>query len=298
MNRWIFVGQSGPYACTALRALAERSVDFAHVCVGKPSSWKGPALRTLNPVQKHVYQGDDLSLTALSLGFAVTEMANINSDASVRLLKKVDAEYGVCVGFDRLFSAHVLASVKHVFFNAHPSCLPLLRGPSPFFWMLKQGLPEGCVSVHHMVERADAGDVYAREPFHWPQGATGGALLRCAGRAAALGVWRVMQGMAQDTPCFPEVQNNALATRAPRPSVEECQIQPWLWRCEKLYAFACAGPFFASLWLVLGDVVWHVQSAVSFAAGQKIPGQYVWLGEHLTVPCMDGTVTLVVKQRV
>jgi methionyl-tRNA formyltransferase len=44
-------------------------------------------------------------------------------------------------------------------FNLHPSLLPAYRGRAPVNWVLVNGERETGVTLHHMVARADAGDV-------------------------------------------------------------------------------------------------------------------------------------------
>ncbi|MDO8433493.1 MAG: formyltransferase [Candidatus Binatus sp.] len=44
-------------------------------------------------------------------------------------------------------------------FNLHPSLLPAYRGRAPVNWMLVNGEREAGVTLHHMVARADAGDI-------------------------------------------------------------------------------------------------------------------------------------------
>jgi methionyl-tRNA formyltransferase len=47
-------------------------------------------------------------------------------------------------------------------FNLHPSLLPKYRGRSPVNWMIINGEREAGVTLHHMVARADAGDIVAQ----------------------------------------------------------------------------------------------------------------------------------------
>ena len=44
-------------------------------------------------------------------------------------------------------------------FNLHGSLLPAYRGRAPVNWMLVNGEREAGVTLHHMVARADAGDI-------------------------------------------------------------------------------------------------------------------------------------------
>ena len=47
-------------------------------------------------------------------------------------------------------------------FNLHPSLLPKYRGRAPINWMIINGEREAGVTLHHMVARADAGDIVAQ----------------------------------------------------------------------------------------------------------------------------------------
>ncbi|MGH6798152.1 MAG: formyltransferase family protein, partial [Roseiarcus sp.] len=47
-------------------------------------------------------------------------------------------------------------------YNLHGSMLPKYRGRVPVNWMIVNGETEGGVTLHHMVARADAGDIVAQ----------------------------------------------------------------------------------------------------------------------------------------
>jgi UDP-4-amino-4-deoxy-L-arabinose formyltransferase/UDP-glucuronic acid dehydrogenase (UDP-4-keto-hexauronic acid decarboxylating) len=47
-------------------------------------------------------------------------------------------------------------------YNLHGSLLPKYRGRAPVNWMIANGEREGGVTLHHMVTRADAGDIVAQ----------------------------------------------------------------------------------------------------------------------------------------
>jgi len=71
---------------------------------------------------------------------------------------------------DVLFSFHYRHLVKkplrsiprHGAVNLHASLLPRYRGRSPLNWQLVHGESESGVTLHHMLARADAGDVIAQ----------------------------------------------------------------------------------------------------------------------------------------
>lgn len=61
-----------------------------------------------------------------------------------------------------LLPENVLEMASRGAFNLHPSLLPKYRGRAPLNWVLVNGEKETGVSLHHMVRRADAGDIVAQ----------------------------------------------------------------------------------------------------------------------------------------
>lgn len=68
--------------------------------------------------------------------------------------------------------------------NVHPSLLPAYRGPSPGYWLLRNGERRTGVTIHLMDEQFDSGDILMQQAFEIPEGITPGALEQ---RCAALG---------------------------------------------------------------------------------------------------------------
>ena len=61
--------------------------------------------------------------------------------------------------YRHLIPESVLEPASHGAFNLHPSLLPAYRGRAPVNWVLVNGERETGVTLHHMVARADAGDI-------------------------------------------------------------------------------------------------------------------------------------------
>ncbi len=61
--------------------------------------------------------------------------------------------------YRRLLPAAALATARHGAFNMHGSLLPRYRGRCPVNWVLIHGEEETGVTLHHMVAKADAGDI-------------------------------------------------------------------------------------------------------------------------------------------
>jgi UDP-4-amino-4-deoxy-L-arabinose formyltransferase/UDP-glucuronic acid dehydrogenase (UDP-4-keto-hexauronic acid decarboxylating) len=61
--------------------------------------------------------------------------------------------------YRHLIPESVLTRASLGAFNLHPSLLPAYRGRAPVNWVLVNGERETGVTLHHMVARADAGDI-------------------------------------------------------------------------------------------------------------------------------------------
>jgi methionyl-tRNA formyltransferase len=66
------------------------------------------------------------------------------------------------VFFRELLPGEVLAASRIAALNLHPSLLPAYRGRAPINWVLVNGEDTTGITLHHMVERADAGDIVAQ----------------------------------------------------------------------------------------------------------------------------------------
>jgi methionyl-tRNA formyltransferase len=65
--------------------------------------------------------------------------------------------------YRRLLPRQVLECASLGAFNVHPSKLPAYRGRAPINWVLVNGEHETGVTLHYMVQRADAGDIVGQE---------------------------------------------------------------------------------------------------------------------------------------
>ena len=64
--------------------------------------------------------------------------------------------------YRKLLPEEILKSASIGAFNLHPSLLPKYRGRAPVNWMIINGEQQAGVTLHHMVARADAGDIVAQ----------------------------------------------------------------------------------------------------------------------------------------
>ena len=67
--------------------------------------------------------------------------------------------------FRKMLPRRVLDTASRAALNLHASLLPRLRGRAPLNWALVECEPRTGVTLHHMVEKPDAGDIVGQRAF-------------------------------------------------------------------------------------------------------------------------------------
>jgi UDP-4-amino-4-deoxy-L-arabinose formyltransferase/UDP-glucuronic acid dehydrogenase (UDP-4-keto-hexauronic acid decarboxylating) len=95
-------------------------------------------------------------------GFRVIYAEDLGSGSVEELAESLAPDLVLSVFFRDLLSDRVLQAARLAALNLHPSLLPAYRGRAPINWVLVNGEKETGVTLHHMVGRADAGDIVAQ----------------------------------------------------------------------------------------------------------------------------------------
>ena len=292
-----FFGQSGPYAPIVLRHLLELenpNFEFVYVVEGQ---------RRVRGIRKHrwykgkaraMHTGDDLCPLATSGGVDSMISEDVNAPEAIKELQEREIDLLLCVGFDRLFKPEILNLPTKLAINCHPSALPRFRGPTPIFWILKAGQTEMAVTVHGMDEKEDHGPIYMQQSFAIPSRATGDTIYRLAASHAAGLCEKVLKQAAVGS-LEGTAQNDAEATRAPRPKPEDSLIDPSDWQCEALVNFCCAAPYFRIPWFKMGEEPYFIMCAIKAIPGDTLPGDSLVQGKSLFVQCQDGVCELEIQ---
>lgn len=294
--RVAFFGQSGPYAPVALRQLlaARGAYEIVLVVEGRRRLEGRVDHRYVAPQPGPLPTGETLRDIARAGGVPVLHTSDVNDRGAVRRLVEHDIDMIVCVGFDRLFHAPVLATARRGAVNAHPSPLPELRGPAPIFWALREGRRELAVTLHAIDDKEDHGAIFESTPFVLPRRASGEQIYRVAGTLAgsmlASFLLRAASGRLEGTP-----QDERRATRASRPKPEDALTVPLEWECERLVDFACGAPYFRTPWMRLGSDTFFVRRGLAAEPGRRVPAEYALQGSTLVVQCRDGVATLEIQ---
>ncbi len=90
--------------------------------------------------------------------------SNPNTPPFIDLIRKCAPDLILSFYYRRLLSKELLAIPPLGGINLHGSLLPKYRGRCPVNWVLINGESETGVTLHYMIEKADAGDIIAQRP--------------------------------------------------------------------------------------------------------------------------------------
>jgi methionyl-tRNA formyltransferase len=96
---------------------------------------------------------------ARELGLAVYYSEELAGEGVAGLARRLAPDLLLSVFYRDLLPEAALAAARVAAVNLHPSLLPAYRGRAPINWVLVNGEAQTGVTLHHMIRRADAGDV-------------------------------------------------------------------------------------------------------------------------------------------
>jgi methionyl-tRNA formyltransferase len=99
---------------------------------------------------------------AARAGLRLDQPARINDPAFVRRLSDYRANALLSIQYDQILRGPLFQSIGCPCLNLHFALLPRHRGVAPIAWAVLQGDREAGVTLHHMIEDIDAGDVIAQ----------------------------------------------------------------------------------------------------------------------------------------
>jgi len=131
----------------ALRGLLERGFPLEAVITLKPdlaAKRSGAA---------------DYGVLCRQFGVPLYEIANINDDESLSLLKKISLDLAFVIGWTQIIRPEALNLVKVGMIGAHASLLPHNRGRAPINWALIKGEKQTGNSLMWLAEGVDTGEI-------------------------------------------------------------------------------------------------------------------------------------------
>lgn len=146
--------------------MSPRAVVFAYHDVGDrclrallSEGWDVPLLVTheADPTEKPWFA--DVAATAVEYGIPVLRPANAAQAGIERTLSELRPDFIFSFYYRSLIGDGVLSCARRAALNMHGSMLPKYRGRAPVNWAILQGERETGATLHHMIAKADAGDI-------------------------------------------------------------------------------------------------------------------------------------------
>lgn len=105
-----------------------------------------------------------VKVRAEELGLPVFTPEHLNR-AEREIVKSLSLDSLLSFSYGRIFGPKFLSLFKYTF-NVHPSALPLYRGCSPIFNVIRNGERESAITVQKIALGIDEGDIWGSYPLH------------------------------------------------------------------------------------------------------------------------------------
>jgi methionyl-tRNA formyltransferase len=252
--RIVFMG-SDELACPSLQVLAEKdSVELLTVMT-EPDRPQGRR-RHLAPCAAKAFAEEE--------GLPVWTPEKVGAPEVVERLAEWAPDLIVVVAYGQYLPERVLQTARLAAINLHPSLLPLYRGATPIQWAIANGETVTGVTILHVSEEMDAGDIILQEEVPIDDEDSSATLKP---RLAEVGARMLSQAIARlaagDAPRVPQDQTKATV-------VHKLTKQD-------------------------GRVDWHLPAAV---IRNRIRGFYPWPCCFTEVPLGSGQVLRLLKAEV
>jgi UDP-4-amino-4-deoxy-L-arabinose formyltransferase/UDP-glucuronic acid dehydrogenase (UDP-4-keto-hexauronic acid decarboxylating) len=235
--------------CMGVRVLKRLGVDVARVYTHDD-----------DPNENHWY--GSVAKTCAEEGVTCTT-ANPHLPEEIARIAAIAPDAIFSLYYRDMIKDTVLSLAKRGAVNLHGSYLPRYRGRAPVNWQILHGETQGGVTLHHMVKKADAGDIVHQEAFEIGPADTGRdvyeKMLPAAERVLRATAMLVLAGTAPRT-----LQMESKATYYGRRRPEDGRIE-WRWAAEDVRNLVRA-------------VTHPYPGAFTFAGTAKI---LVWWTEHV-----------------
>ncbi len=157
---------------------------------------------------------------AVERGIKVFQPQTLKDEETQRIIKEENADYIIVAAYGKILPKAVLEAAKGGCVNIHASLLPRHRGAAPINRAIMKGDTVGGVTVMHMAEGLDTGDMILVRSMDIPEAMTAGEYHDAL---SALGAEAICEFLSKEehtrTP-----QDDALATYAAKIEKSEAEI--------------------------------------------------------------------------
>ncbi|MBQ7362905.1 MAG: methionyl-tRNA formyltransferase [Clostridia bacterium] len=268
-------------SATCLLALVRAGLDVAAVVTGEDKPRGRGKVMTPTAVRALAEQH----------GIPVLTPKTLRSDDFLRELESYSPELIVVVAYGKILPSAVLEYPKYGCINLHVSLLPKYRGAAPMQRAVMEGERETGVTVMHMAEGLDTGDIISQLSF--PIGDTD-TFETVHDTSAELGsellvktIRNIESGAAVRAP-----QDNSLATYAKKVEREDCRVDFEL-PASRLDCIIRGVTPIPGAFAYLNDKMLKLFNARP-VSGTGLPGEVIALDERgegsFTVACGEGAL--------
>jgi methionyl-tRNA formyltransferase len=165
-----FIGTQGAFSRAALQTLLDNGLRPSLLLLAS----ERPAPQPANPIPVAA-QGDALQQLARQHNIPVQYLDRSlrHSPEWPRFSPPAPApDYLLMACFPYRLPPTLTQWPRRACLNLHPSLLPAYRGPDPLFWQLRRGESHTGISLHHVSQTLDAGDIVAQQAVPLPDGAS------------------------------------------------------------------------------------------------------------------------------
>lgn len=236
--------------CVALNALKDIGVDVSAVITHQD-----------DPNENRWFES--IGALAESMGIPVYYPGDVNTPEWIGFIRGLSPDVILSCYYRNMIKEEILAIPRIAALNLHGSLLPKYRGRCPVNWQIIFGETKGGITLHHMVKKADAGDIVAQKEIDISETDTALTLFKKMEEAAYKllkeFIPKVLDGTAPRIP-----QDHSLATYFGGRRPEDGNID-WHLPARDIYNLIRA-------------VTWPYPGAFSFLRGKKV---IIWWAEAL-----------------
>ncbi len=156
------------FGTVALKALASGN-DVTLVRLGAPTLFerckrraKFSLCRLSATVREHTK--DVVGQAAYEAGIRVKWTSSVDSPRFISWLESQQVDLIAVAGFSKILKPSIINAAQ-LAVNFHPSLLPAYRGPTPSYWIIKNGERESGVTCHILELGIDSGKILFQERF-------------------------------------------------------------------------------------------------------------------------------------
>ena len=136
--------------CAGIQSLLDAGYDIAAIFTHPD-----------NPGENHFF--GSVARLAAEHGIPVWAPEDVNHPLWIERIREMKPDVLFSFYYRNLLGDEILSLAPKGAFNLHGSLLPKYRGRAPLNWVLVNGESETGVTLHRMVNRADAGDIVAQQ---------------------------------------------------------------------------------------------------------------------------------------